>query len=100
MPPRQNRCKGLVGPGTGRIVSRHDKLCRHWYGRGMILDPVFLLLLAVALLLDALLGEPDWLWNRVPHPVVAMGRLIDRLDTLMNRGAQRRVAGNAALAHL
>ncbi|MEM1162991.1 MAG: adenosylcobinamide-phosphate synthase CbiB [Pseudomonadota bacterium] len=66
----------------------------------MILDPVFLLLLAVALLLDALLGEPDWLWNRVPHPVVAMGRLIDRLETLMNKGAQRRVAGIAALALL
>ena len=30
--------------------------------------------LLVGLALDALLGDPRWLWGRVPHPVVAMGR--------------------------
>ena len=29
-------------------------------------------ILAAALLLDALLGEPKWLWSRVPHPAVLM----------------------------
>lgn len=35
------------------------------------------LTLACAMILDALLGEPKWLWRRVPHPAVLMGRLID-----------------------
>jgi adenosylcobinamide-phosphate synthase len=34
----------------------------------------------VALVLDALLGDPRWLWERVPHPVVAMGRAIAWLE--------------------
>ena len=25
-------------------------------------------ILALALTIDALLGEPDWLWRRLPHP--------------------------------
>jgi adenosylcobinamide-phosphate synthase len=36
--------------------------------------------LLLALVLDALLGDPWWLWRRVPHPVVAMGRAIARLE--------------------
>ena len=36
------------------------------------------LLLAVAL--DAVCGDPRWLWRRVPHPVVAMGGAIGRLE--------------------
>lgn len=51
-------------------------------------------LLLPALALDAALGDPDWLWRRVPHPVVLLGRLVDALDRLLNRsgdshGAQR-----------
>ncbi|MEM8749635.1 MAG: adenosylcobinamide-phosphate synthase CbiB [Pseudomonadota bacterium] len=37
-------------------------------------------LLILALILDALLGDPDWLWRRMPHPVVWFGRLIDAVD--------------------
>ena len=60
------------------------------------------LLLPLALALDAALGDPDWLWRRVPHPVVLMGRLIDWLDRKLNRGMDRakRLAGVAALALL
>ncbi|MDA8723042.1 cobalamin biosynthesis protein, partial [Planktomarina temperata] len=29
--------------------------------------------LFLALVLDALLGEPKWLWSRMPHPAVLMG---------------------------
>ncbi|MEO0917867.1 MAG: adenosylcobinamide-phosphate synthase, partial [Pseudomonadota bacterium] len=31
-------------------------------------------LLAIAMVLDAILGEPDWLWSRVRHPAVLMGQ--------------------------
>ncbi len=44
----------------------------------------------LAMLLDALLGEPKWLWDRTPHPAVLMGRFIGFLDRKLNdrtRGA-------------
>ncbi|GAA3860555.1 adenosylcobinamide-phosphate synthase CbiB [Celeribacter arenosi] len=50
-------------------------------------------LLVFALLLDALLGEPKWLWDRVPHPAVLMGRLIGWADTRINTGTARRAKG-------
>lgn len=37
-------------------------------------------LLTLALILDWLVGDPGWLWKRVPHPVVMLGRFIDRCD--------------------
>ncbi|MCG8558637.1 MAG: adenosylcobinamide-phosphate synthase CbiB [Hyphomicrobiales bacterium] len=57
-----------------------------------------------ALLLDALIGDPDWLWRRLPHPVALMGRFIAFLDKELNRPALvdpvRRLAGAVALAIL
>ncbi len=50
-------------------------------------------ILLLALLLDALFGEPDWLWSRLPHPAVLMGRLIAALDTGFNKGDNRRLNG-------
>lgn len=47
-------------------------------------------LLLVAMVLDALVGEPRWLWSRVTHPIVLIGRLIGWCDRRFNRGAQRR----------
>ena len=60
------------------------------------------LLLPLALLLDAVLGDPDWLWRRAPHPVVLMGRLVEWLDRKLNRGTDRakRLGGIVALALL
>lgn len=58
------------------------------------------LLLALALCLDALLGEPRWLWQRVMHPAVLMGRAISMLDRHLNRGAMRRAKGALALGLL
>ena len=49
--------------------------------------------LFLALLLDAALGEPRWLWARWPHPAVLMGRLIQRADDRLNQGAARRLKG-------
>lgn len=39
---------------------------------------------ALAMVLDALLGEPKWLWDRVPHPAVVMGRAIGALEKVFN----------------
>ncbi|MCO5149673.1 MULTISPECIES: adenosylcobinamide-phosphate synthase CbiB [unclassified Shinella] len=43
-----------------------------------------LLLLLLALLLDRVVGDPDWLWRRVPHPVVLFGWAIGLMDKLFN----------------
>lgn len=49
--------------------------------------------LVLALLLDAALGEPRWIWSRVPHPAVAMGRLVGWLESRLNSGPARRAKG-------
>jgi adenosylcobinamide-phosphate synthase len=47
----------------------------------LLIDPPLLFgALVLALAFDALLGDPKWLWERVPHPVVAMGRAITWLE--------------------
>ncbi|MBO9437967.1 cobalamin biosynthesis protein [Sulfitobacter sp. R18_2] len=57
-------------------------------------------ILALAMLLDAALGEPDWLWRRLPHPAVLMGRLIGWGDRRLNHGQARRAKGVALLLAL
>lgn len=57
-------------------------------------------LLIVALLLDAVFGEPNWLWSRLPHPAVLMGKLVDLFDRRMNQGAFKRLKGCACTALL
>ncbi|NEX45957.1 adenosylcobinamide-phosphate synthase CbiB [Pseudotabrizicola algicola] len=56
--------------------------------------------LVLAMLLDALFGEPKAIWDRVPHPAVLMGRAVDALDRALNAGTMRRAKGVAALALL
>jgi adenosylcobinamide-phosphate synthase len=56
--------------------------------------------LILAMILDALLGEPKWLWNRVPHPAILMGRAVGWADARFNRATHRRLKGVAALAGL
>lgn len=58
------------------------------------------ILIGVALLLDSLLGEPSWLWSRIPHPVRVMGIFIEKLDVALNAGPLRRAKGAAAMAGL
>lgn len=54
-----------------------------------------------ALLLDAALGDLPALFRRVPHPVALLGRMIDRLDSRLNRperpAADRQTRGAFAL---
>ena len=44
-----------------------------------------MIILAAALMLDWLFGEPDTLWRRIPHPVVLFGRAITLGEQLGNR---------------
>ncbi|SNY93285.1 adenosylcobinamide-phosphate synthase [Cohaesibacter sp. ES.047] len=58
----------------------------------------------IALLVDALFGEPEWVWRKVPHPVVWFGKLIDIWDHCFNdpnkhiSSSSRRLSGFVGLA--
>jgi adenosylcobinamide-phosphate synthase len=52
------------------------------------------------MILDALFGEPKWLWSRYPHPAVLMGRLIGWCDLRFNAGTGRQAKGVTVLAGL
>ena len=54
-------------------------------------------LLLAALILDALVGEPEPVWKRVRHPVRIMGDFVGWADKKFNNGERRRAKG-AALA--
>ncbi|KEJ90982.1 adenosylcobinamide-phosphate synthase CbiB [Sulfitobacter donghicola] len=55
------------------------------------------LILALAMLLDAAMGEPRWLWSRLPHPAVLMGRAVGFLDKELNTDKTSILAGILAL---
>ncbi|MEX0851945.1 MAG: adenosylcobinamide-phosphate synthase CbiB [Bauldia sp.] len=59
-------------------------------------------LLALALILDAVVGDPDLIWRRVPHPAALIGALVGLLDRVLNRSATsprtRRRLGALAVA--
>ena len=57
-------------------------------------------MLVAALLLDAALGEPNWLWSRLPHPAVLMGKIVKSLDQSLNQGNSRRIKGGIVVAIL
>ena len=52
-------------------------------------------LLTLALILDWYVGDPDFVWRRVPHPVVIIGQVIDWTDK-QRRGAFANIGGNNA----
>lgn len=56
--------------------------------------------LVLALLFDALVGEPEVLWRRIPHPVVLIGRAVDALDRRLNTGLHRRLKGAVTIVAL
>lgn len=51
------------------------------------------MILTIALLLDAAFGEPRFLWDRLPHPAVLMGRLVGWCDRRFNHGQSLRLRG-------
>ncbi|UZD90469.1 adenosylcobinamide-phosphate synthase CbiB [Cognatishimia activa] len=44
------------------------------------------LILLLAMLIDAVFGEPNWLWDHVPHPAVLIGNAIGWADRKFNKG--------------
>jgi adenosylcobinamide-phosphate synthase len=58
-------------------------------------------MLAAALALDAIVGDPARIWEKIPHPVAVIGRFVSLLDRILNRrGASprtSRVAGAFAV---
>lgn len=60
--------------------------------------------LLAALVLDRIVGDPDWLWRRLSHPVVLFGAAIGLADRRFNRASDRadtrRRKGRAAIAAL
>jgi len=58
------------------------------------------MILTLALLCDAVLGEPKLIWDRLPHPAVLMGRLVGHLDRRFNRGKHLKLKGVGAVAAL
>lgn len=60
-----------------------------------------LLILAVAILADALIGDPSAVYRRVWHPVTAIGKMIGALDSALNHPGwseqARQAAGLAAI---
>jgi adenosylcobinamide-phosphate synthase len=70
----------------------------------MLFRPDAPLTLLLALVLDAIIGDPDRIWRRVPHPVAWFGGLIGVCDRLFNRegwtAETRRAAGILSLAAL
>ncbi len=70
----------------------------------MLLSGDALAVLVAALVVDAAIGDPDWLWRRWPHPVVWLGRMVAAGDRWLNRenwsAAARRAAGAGWLAAL
>ena len=67
----------------------------HWNHLGSLL---------IALLIDAAVGDPHWLYRRLPHPVVWIGRVIAWADQQLNRASdtpgRRKIMGIAATAGL
>jgi adenosylcobinamide-phosphate synthase len=45
--------------------------------------------LLIALIVDRIIGDPDWLWRRISHPVVLFGHAIGFADRKFNRPTDR-----------
>ncbi len=43
------------------------------------------LILALALGIDKMFGEPDFLWKRFPHPIIWFGKAIEKADLAFNK---------------
>ncbi|KPF44201.1 adenosylcobinamide-phosphate synthase CbiB [Rhizobium sp. AAP43] len=45
---------------------------------------IHIAILVLALILDRVVGDPPWLWRRLPHPVVIFGKAIDVFESRLN----------------
>ncbi len=51
------------------------------------------MIVVLAMFLDAIFGEPKWIWDRFPHPAILMGRCITFIDERFNQGSGKRLKG-------
>ncbi|MGB2487601.1 MAG: cobalamin biosynthesis protein, partial [Candidatus Puniceispirillales bacterium] len=62
------------------------------------------IILAITLVVDAIIGEPDMIWRYLPHPVVLFGRLIRFCSASWHSnkttGCGRRIRGVFAISFL
>src|ERR1700681_3602488 len=86
--------KGFGAPGNSRRAAPRSPPCGS-------ADSMFVTLAFLALLIEAIVGYPDWLVQAIGHPVTWMGRLIGMLENFLNRGgggrASRGVWGGVSL---
>jgi len=54
----------------------------------------------LALVLDFIVGEPEKIWDRFPHPATLMGRAVNWCDETLNTGSNRMLKGFGAVALL
>ena len=57
-------------------------------------------ILLLAIILDAIFGEPNWLWSRIPHPVQVAGDCITWLDEALNKEPLQKTKGFLAVTVL
>ncbi|KZL18361.1 adenosylcobinamide-phosphate synthase CbiB [Pseudovibrio sp. Ad37] len=58
----------------------------------MLLFENTLWIVLLAICLDAVIGDPDWLWSRLPHPVTQIGKVISYMDHTYNKPEYERSA--------
>ena len=57
-------------------------------------------ILLIAIILDAIFGEPEWIWKRVPHPISTVGDCIRWFDEKLNINPMRRIKGGVTITIL
>src|ERR1700681_3630080 len=86
--------KGFGASGNNRRATSRSPPCGG-------AEAMFVTLAFLAPLIEAMVGYPDWLMYAIGHPVTWMGKLIDRLDDILNdesrSDASRRAAGAVTL---
>lgn len=57
-------------------------------------------ILLLAIILDAIFGEPEWLWSRIPHPIQILGNCIRWFDETLNVEPLQKIKGFITIAIL
>ena len=53
-----------------------------------------LLVLILAIIVDAVAGDPRWLYSRIPHPIVVIGHQIELLDSFSTEPTTHQLLAN------
>ena len=53
-------------------------------------------ILLFALVLDYVVGDPQKLWRKLPHPAVLMGKMVSLFDAHLNNGSVLKIKGIAS----